>query len=406
MILLNNFLSREECSYFIQLIDKNNQRSSVAGGAEKVSTQSNVRTSHTSSLPDTDVKVNYLKKKIAAYLGYPIEKGEGLQGQLYNPGEYFKPHTDYFDPESYKNHCMSSGNRTDTFMIYLNEDMEGGETNFTQKDISITPETGKAVTWRNLINGEKQYDTLHEGSPVTKGKKYIITSWWRENTWDPANDSQNITTPFIKNTFKDTVKVNNYQDLPRVTKEGFKVVKCPTKPWNIIKETYDLLKHTIKEEVWPGKDQVIKGEGITSDILNLEHLKAIRQVIHEQLQPLHKEWSNREILPTAVYGIRSYNKGATLITHRDKVGTHHISSIIIVDKDLNCGCSKTKGVENDWALDIQDHEGKWHKVYAEIGDIILYESAVLEHGRLEPFKGNYFRNFYVHYKLDEVEYVG
>jgi len=147
-------------------------------------------------------------------------------------------------------------------------------------------------------------------------------------------------------------------------------------------------------------------DGLRSEILNLEQFRTIRQIIHDELQPLHEEWANTKLTPTAVYGIRSYNKGATLTTHRDKIETHHISSIVIVDKDLACGCNKTKGVENDWALDIQDHEGNWHKVYAEIGDIILYESATMEHGRKDPFKGNYFRNFYVHYKLDEVTYVG
>ena len=105
-----------------------------------------------------------------------------------------------------------------------------------------------------------------------------------------------------------------------------------------------------------------------------------------------------------LYGIRSYNKEATLINHLDRLTTHHVSSIVIVDKDLDCGCNQTKGVENDWPLDFQDHNGEWHKVYAEIGDIILYESATCLHGREEPFKGNWFRNFYVHYMLENYEF--
>ena len=402
MEFLDNFLTQEECSYFIELIDKSNYRSSVAGGAEKISTESDVRTSHSSTLPPGDEKVDNLKKKIAAYLGLPPEKGETLQGQLYNPGEFFKPHTDYFDPESYKNHCMSSGNRTNTFMLYLNEGMIGGETNFPQLGIKIAPKTGKAVTWKNLINGEKQPNTLHEGSSVIEGKKYIITSWWRENTWDPANDKLEVKQEETTN----KIKFSTYQDIPKQTIEGFKVIKCPERPWNIIKEAYDLLKHTAKEEIFPGKESVIMGEGVTSEIFNLEQVRTIRQIIHEELKPVHEEWVKTTLTPTAVYGIRSYKKGATLATHKDRVETHHISSIVIVDKDLDCGCIQTKGVPNDWALDIQDHEGNWHKIYAEIGDLILYESAILEHGRKDPFLGNYFRNFYVHYKLDNLQYAG
>ena len=34
--------------------------------------------------------------------------------------------------------------------------------------------------------------------------------------------------------------------------------------------------------------------------------------------------------------------------------------------------------------------------------MILYESALCEHARKEPFGGKYFRNFYIHYKLNDV----
>ena len=97
--------------------------------------------------------------------------------------------------------------------------------------------------------------------------------------------------------------------------------------------------------------------------------------------------------------------GATLTSHVDRIATHHISSIIIVDKDLACGCSNKPEAE-DWPLDIQGHDGEWYKVYAQPGDMILYESAVCEHGRNEVFGGTHFRNFYVHYKLKDWEYVG
>jgi len=54
---------------------------------------------------------------------------------------------------------------------------------------------------------------------------------------------------------------------------------------------------------------------------------------------VHQQWiDNADIEPSFIYGIRSYKKGATLEKHYDRVETHHISSIIIVDKDLACGC--------------------------------------------------------------------
>lgn len=400
MIFIDDFLTKEECDYFIKFIDSNNQRSAVSGGSEKASTVTEARTSHTSNLPSNDEKVQYLKKKIATYLGQPIEKGEDLQGQVYSPGQYFRPHTDYFDGSDYNQHCLASGNRTYTFMIYLNEDMVGGETNFPKLDMSIKPKTGKAVIWEDMKDGILQPESLHEGSEVKEGKKYIITSWWRENEWQPAKD-QELGKAYTDNLTVPTNTFSSIENFPKLTKEGFKVIKCPSDTWELIQDAYSLLKDKPVEENFPGKENFIKG---TTEMLSFDNMPAIRKLIHQQLLPLHEEWVNEKLEPTMLYGIRSYNKGATLVNHTDRIETHHVSSIIIVDKDLACGCSKTKAVENDWPLDFQDHEGTWHKVYAEIGDIILYESATCKHGREEEFKGDWYRNFFVHYKLKDWQF--
>ena len=401
MIEVPNFLTKEECEYFIQKIEENNQRSSVAGGKEH-SVISESRTSSTSTLPSSDEKVKYLKKKISYYLGQPEEKGEALQGQVYRPGQYFKPHPDYFEGESYNNHCLASGNRTYTLMIYLNDNIVGGETNFPKLNKSIKPEQGKAVIWENTINGVVQPDTLHEGSEVKEGSKYIITSWWRENNWDLNRDIE-LSKGVTSQTLAPQIQTfSSKEDFPKLTFTGFKVIKCPTETWGLIQEAYNLLKNNPVKESFPGIEDYIEGD---TELFSFNNMPTLRNLIHQQLLPIHQEWVTKKLTPSMLYGIRSYGEGATLATHTDRLETHHVSSIIIVDKDLKCGCSKTKAVENDWPLDFQDHSGKWHKVYAEVGDMILYESATCLHGREEKFKGEYFRNFYVHYKLSDWQYT-
>jgi predicted 2-oxoglutarate/Fe(II)-dependent dioxygenase YbiX len=59
-----------------------------------------------------------------------------------------------------------------TFMVYLNDGFEGGETKFYLQDgrlrVSVKPETGKAlVFW---------HSQLHEGAPVRQGRKYVLRS--------------------------------------------------------------------------------------------------------------------------------------------------------------------------------------------------------------------------------------
>ena len=401
--IIDNFLTKKECEYIKQLIDENHYRSSVAGVSREQSVESDFRTSSTCSLPPEDEKVFKIKKKIAAYLNIDIIRGEDIQGQLYEPGQFFKPHTDYFDGDSFYNHCLASGNRTDTLMIFLNDDLEGGSTFFPNLNQEVKPKTGRAVVWQDMKDGEVVADTLHEGQSVISGKKYIITSWWREKPWIPQEDVRLSTEYWDSKEVETQNKIvfKSKDDLPKLTETGYKVVKCPENAWGIIQDGYRLLMNNPVPEEGVGRD-ILDGGEVPTEMMSFDNLTSIRDILLKELEPIHREFcGGLNIEPAALYGIRSYNKGATLVNHTDRIETHHVSSIIIVDKDLDCGCVQTKGVPNDWPLQFQDHNGEWHDIYADIGDIILYESATCMHGRPTPFKGNWFRNFYVHYKLTD-----
>lgn len=409
--VLENFLTPEECQYFIELIDKDNAPSGVTTQDETRATTSDYRTSSTCSFPGSDLKVTSLKSKIAKVVELPIAHGEPLQGQLYKPGQYFKRHTDYFEDGSYYNHCLASGQRVKTFMIYLNEVEEGGGTHFERLNKTFTPQVGTALLWDDMIDGKVNPDSMHEGQPVISGSKYIITSWWRENEWDGAQDARLATEYHKKKKEEEKQKItptvrtfSTREEIPHVSDIGFKVVKTPEKAWKLINEGYQLLQQKITTEAWSGIDNVISGSIEPTQIMSFDNFPTLRDTILEELKPTHEEWSKEKLTAAALYGVRSYNKGATLISHVDRIQTHHVSSIIIVDKDLECGCNQTKGVENDWPLDIVDHQGNSHKIYAEIGDMIMYESATCNHGRLEPFKGKYFRNLFAHFKITDLTY--
>jgi prolyl 4-hydroxylase len=191
------------------------------------------------------------------------------------------------------------------------------------------------------------------------------------------------------------MQYTSYEQIPKLTETGFKVIKCPDDVWNLIQKTYKSLKSTESDEQFQGKDVYIKGSGI-SHIIQMP--LNVRNEIHQGLLELHKDFCKVDIEPSYVYGIRSYKRGATLTEHKDRVETHHIASIIVVDKDLRCGC-RNKEFGDDWPLDIQDHKGNWHKIYAEPGDMIIYESAACSHARFEPFQGTYYNNLFVHYKF-------
>ncbi len=398
------FLTNEECDHIVSLTEKSSTRSSVAGEGSQSIKYDVGRTSSTSILSDADPIVAAVNQKMYTELGIEGRFSEPTQGQIYEVGQEFRHHQDAFGKESYHNHCLASGQRTWTFMIYLNDVEEGGQTDFPKIGRTFQPVKGTAVVWKNSNGtGTENPAALHAGLPVTKGRKVIITKWFRENVFNGAEDgrlakeylemSLNNTPPVVDKVFSKS------SDLPKLSELGFKVVKVPQKTFQLITEAYKLLQPSIREERWDGITNFIhdnQGQAPV-EILSMDAFTRIREIIAEELQPIHEEFiGNKErLVPKWIYGIRSYKRGAILEPHTDTLATHHISSIVIVDKQ----------VDRDWPLDIQDHLGRWHKVYAEPGEMILYESATNRHGRTEPFEGEYFRNFFLHYTLADYKFV-
>ena len=187
------------------------------------------------------------------------------------------------------------------------------------------------------------------------------------------------------------------QELPRVTEKGFDLVDIPKETWTKILEIYELLKPYSTPEDHPGITDFIhdKEKNVVADILDMNIHWEKRDIIHEEMGEILKTWIEGKyaLEKTAIYGIRSYRNGAILEMHKDRVETHHISAIIIVDR-----------AGENWPLAIKDHEGNIHEVYADPGQMILYESAVCSHGRPTEFKGEYFRNFFLHYKFKDYEF--
>lgn len=144
------------------------------------------RTSETCDLAADLPAVQRIEAMITTLSGIDPAFGEPLQGQRYAEGQEFKAHTDYFAPggRDFQTFCLLSGNRTWTFMAYLNAVEAGGATRFKLLDKTFQPEPGKLLCWNNRLPcGGVNHATLHHGMKVRKGVKYVITKWYREKPW-------------------------------------------------------------------------------------------------------------------------------------------------------------------------------------------------------------------------------
>lgn len=118
-------------------------------------------------------------KHISDIISIPVENIE-LEVNRYSIGQYFKAHYDYLPSEWIVD---TGGQRLYSCVVYLNDDFEGGETHFSNQGETVKPIKGNIIIWKNCLYETTQIDllSLHESLPVTKGEKWALIVWIRED---------------------------------------------------------------------------------------------------------------------------------------------------------------------------------------------------------------------------------
>ncbi|KAB2090169.1 hypothetical protein ES319_A03G106600v1 [Gossypium barbadense] len=193
IIVLHNFLSNEECDYLKAIALPRLQVSTVVDAKTGMGIKSKVRTSSGMFLRPNERKclmIQAIEKRISVFSQIPAEHGEQIQVLRYEKDQFYKPHHDYFsDPFNIKR-----SQRIATMLMYLSDDVEGGETYFPRagtgdcscggkvvKGMSIKPTKGDAVLfWSMGLDGQSDPNSLHGGCVVLSGEKWSATKWMRK----------------------------------------------------------------------------------------------------------------------------------------------------------------------------------------------------------------------------------
>jgi prolyl 4-hydroxylase len=187
VILFGNLLSAEECEQLIELSRGKLQRSSVVNAETGHYDIHPHRTSSgTHFARGENELVSRIEKRIADLVQCPVERGEPIQVLHYQPGAEYRPHYDYFDPANKGNDAVLAhgGQRIATLIMYLNDVEAGGSTVFPEIGLDVLPRRGHAVYFAYCAeDGRLDARTLHGGSPVTSGEKWIATKWFRQREY-------------------------------------------------------------------------------------------------------------------------------------------------------------------------------------------------------------------------------
>lgn len=186
VVVFDNLFSKEEA---LSIINSGGslRNSNVQDDNNSSGSKSTHRTGQLKELAygENDV-VSDIEKRIALLTGTEVYHGEPFQVIHYSTNERYLEHQDYFPPSSKVAQLDTWGNRYATFILYLNDDLEGGETVFPKLDLSVEPKVGRAVYFEYMDKkGVMTGDCLHAGSKVTSGDKWIATKWMREHPNPP-----------------------------------------------------------------------------------------------------------------------------------------------------------------------------------------------------------------------------
>jgi len=126
-----------------------------------------------SQQPIRDIFDNLLPE-LSAHFGVPLTAYEEPQFLRYGPGSFFTAHRDR--PRS--GH-LDTSDRKASFVIFLNNDFEGGELTFYEllddpgfagAGFPCDAIPGLAIAFRSEI--------IHEVTPVTRGERFTIVTWF------------------------------------------------------------------------------------------------------------------------------------------------------------------------------------------------------------------------------------
>ena len=168
--------SAAECRFLIEAAKPLLRPSVVVDPRTGQQVANPVRTSSAAGFPFTDENpaIHALNRRLAAASGTEVRSGEPLQVLCYAPGEQYHEHSDALPG------VAPMQQRVLTFLVYLNDDYEGGETCFPRAGLKVRGRTGDGLLFRNALNdGMIDPRAIHAGLPVTEGVKYLASRWIR-----------------------------------------------------------------------------------------------------------------------------------------------------------------------------------------------------------------------------------
>lgn len=181
--VFENFATPEECDWLIargrHLLGPAQVYHNAGAELQQHAGRSNSEASF--ELEASDTVLSVIHDRIARASGVPIEHFEVGKLLHYTPGQTFSRHTDFLQAGGGMDaEIEARGQRVATFLTYLSDDYDGGETEFTEAGFKFKARKGDALMFLNVgADGAPDPMSTHAGLPTTRGEKWVLSLWLR-----------------------------------------------------------------------------------------------------------------------------------------------------------------------------------------------------------------------------------
>ncbi|WP_395647150.1 2OG-Fe(II) oxygenase [Terricaulis sp.] len=184
--VFEGFATPQECDWLIERARPLLGPAQVYQDASAELTQHEGRSNSEASFDfeAADVVLAMIYDRIARASGVPIEHFEVGKLLHYKPGETFARHTDFLETGGPMDEEIAArGQRVATFLTYLSDDYDAGETEFTDAGFKFKARKGDALMFLNVDSeGRPDPMSMHAGTPPTRGEKWVLSLWLRGKT--------------------------------------------------------------------------------------------------------------------------------------------------------------------------------------------------------------------------------
>ncbi|PNW86388.1 hypothetical protein CHLRE_02g084450v5 [Chlamydomonas reinhardtii] len=204
----HNFLTKAERAHLVRVAAPKLKRSTVVGGKGE-GVVDDIRTSYGMFIRRlSDPVVTRIEKRISLWTHLPVEHQEDIQILRYAHGQTYGAH---YDSGASSDHVGPKW-RLATFLMYLSDVEEGGETAFPHNSVwadpsipeqvgdkfsdcakghvAAKPKAGDAVLFYSFYpNNTMDPASMHTGCPVIKGVKWAAPVWMHDIPFRPEEIS-------------------------------------------------------------------------------------------------------------------------------------------------------------------------------------------------------------------------